>query len=171
MAKILVIDDEKSIRNSLKDVLEYEKHEIELAEDGVAGLEKFRGNKYDIVLCDIKMPQMDGMEVLDQLMKESGDFSVIMISGHGTIDTAVDALKRGAYDYIEKPLDLNRLLTTIRNSLDKTILVTEARTLKRKVSKVYEMVGESEPIQQIKEMIERVAPTDARVLITGDNGA
>ncbi len=170
MAKILVIDDEKSIRNSLKDVLEYEKHEIELAEDGIAGLEKFRENKYDIVLCDIKMPQMDGMEVLDQLMKESGDFSVIMISGHGTIDTAVDALKRGAYDYIEKPLDLNRLLVTIRNAMDKTSLITETRTLKRKVSKVYEMVGESEPIHEIKEMIERVAPTDARVLITGDNG-
>ena len=170
MANILVIDDEKSIRNSLKDVLEYEKHKVELAEDGISGLEKFREKKYEIILCDIKMPQMDGMEVLDQLMKESGDFSVIMISGHGTIDTAVEALKKGAYDYIEKPLDLNRLLITIRNSLDKTSLVTETRTLKRKVSKVYEMVGESEPIQQIKEMIERVAPTDARVLITGDNG-
>lgn len=170
MAKILVIDDEKSIRNSLKDVLEYEKHEVELAEDGIDGLEKFKEKKYEIVLCDIKMPQMDGIEVLDKLMKESGDFSVIMISGHGTIDTAVDALKRGAYDYIEKPLDLNRLLITIRNALDKTNLITETRTLKRKVSKVYEMVGESESIQQVKDMIERVAPTDARVLITGDNG-
>ncbi len=170
MGKILVIDDEKSIRNSLKDVLEYEKYEVDLAEDGISGLEKFKENKYNIVLCDIKMPRMDGMEVLEKLMNEPGDFSVIMISGHGTIDTAVEALKIGAFDYIEKPLDLNRLLVTIRNAMDKTSLIKETRTLKRKVSRVYEMVGESKPIQKVKEMIERVAPTEARVLITGSNG-
>ena len=170
MAKILVIDDEKSIRNSLKDVLEYEKHEVDLAEDGVEGLELFQVKKYDIVLSDIKMPKMDGMEVLDELLKLSDDISVIMISGHGTIDTAVEAIKKGAFDYIEKPLDLNRLLITIRNALDKTNLITETKTLKRKVSKTYDIVGESEAITKVKEMIDRVAPTDARVLITGDNG-
>ncbi len=170
MAKILVIDDEKSIRNSLKDVLEYEKHEVDLAEDGPEGLEKFKEFAYDIVLCDIKMPKMDGMEVLDELMKLSDSASIIMISGHGTIDTAVEAIKKGAFDYIEKPLDLNRLLITIRNSLDKTNLITETKTLKRKVNKTFEMIGESEAINKIRQMIDRVAPSDARVLITGDNG-
>jgi len=170
MAKILVIDDEKSIRNSLKDVLEYEKHEVVLAEDGTDGVEQFKAGKFDVVLCDIKMPRMDGMEVLDEIMKTNDEPAVIMISGHGTIDTAVEAIKKGAFDYIEKPLDLNRLLITIRNALDKTTLITETKTLKRKVSKTYEMVGESKAIIQIKEMIDRVAPTDARVLITGDNG-
>lgn len=170
MAKILVIDDEKSIRNSLKDVLEYEKHEVDLAEDGMEGLEIFQSKKYDIVLCDIKMPKMDGMEVLDGLLKLSDDISIIMISGHGTIDTAVEAIKKGAFDYIEKPLDLNRLLITIRNALDKTSLITETKTLKRKVSKTYDIVGESDAIVKVKEMIDRVAQTDARVLITGDNG-
>ena len=170
MANILVIDDEKSIRNSLKDVLEYEKHEVDLAEDGAEGLELFQEKKYDIVLSDIKMPKMDGMEVLDELLKLSDDISIIMISGHGTIDTAVEAIKKGAFDYIEKPLDLNRLLITIRNALDKTSLITETKTLKRKVSKTYDIVGDSEVIVKVKEMIDRVAPTDARVLITGDNG-
>ncbi len=170
MAKILVIDDEKSIRNSLKDVLEYEKHEVCLAEDGIQGLEMFKEKSYEIVLCDIKMPKMDGMEVLDELMKLSDSTSVIMISGHGTIDTAVDAIKKGAYDYIEKPLDLNRLLITIRNSLDKTTLITETKTLKRKVNKTWEMIGKSGAIDKIRQMIDRVAPSDARVLITGDNG-
>jgi DNA-binding NtrC family response regulator len=170
MARILVIDDEKSIRNSLKDVLEYEKHEVDIAEDGPEGLEKFKESAYDIVLCDIKMPKMDGMEVLDELMKLSDSASIIMISGHGTIDTAVEAIKKGAFDYIEKPLDLNRLLITIRNSLDKTTLITETKTLKRKVNKTFEMVGESEALNKIRQMIERVAPSDARVLITGDNG-
>ena len=170
MAKILVIDDEKSIRNSLKDVLEYEKHEVSLAEDGIQGLEMFKENPCEIVLCDIKMPKMDGMEVLDELMKLSDSTSVIMISGHGTIDTAVEAIKKGAFDYIEKPLDLNRLLITIRNSLDKTTLITETKTLKRKVNKTWEMIGESGAIDKIREMIDRVAPSDARVLITGDNG-
>jgi len=170
MAKILVIDDEKSIRNSLKDVLEYEKHEVSLAEDGIQGLEMFKEISYEIVLCDIKMPKMDGMEVLDELMKLSDSTSVIMISGHGTIDTAVEAIKKGAFDYIEKPLDLNRLLITIRNSLDKTTLITETKTLKRKVNKTWEMIGESKAIDKIRQMIERVAPSDARVLITGENG-
>jgi len=170
MAKILVIDDEKSIRNSLKDVLEYEKHEVVLSEDGLDGLEKFKDSSFDVVLCDIKMPKMDGMEVLDALLDASDDIAVIMISGHGTIDTAVEAIKKGAFDYIEKPLDLNRLLITIRNALDRTTLITETKTLKRKVSKTYEMVGESAAIQKVKEMIERVAPTEARVLVTGDNG-
>ncbi len=170
MAKILVIDDEKSIRNSLKDVLEYEKHEVSLAEDGIQGLEMFKEISYEIVLCDIKMPKMDGMEVLDELMKLSDSTSVIMISGHGTIDTAVEAIKKGAFDYIEKPLDLNRLLITIRNSLDKTTLITETKTLKRKVNKTWEMIGESKAIDKIRQMIDRVAPSDARVLITGENG-
>lgn len=170
MATILVIDDEKSIRNSLKDVLEYEKHEVELAEDGMEGLEKFNKKNYDVVLCDIKMPKMDGVEVLEELMKISNEVSVIMISGHGTIDTAVETIKKGAFDYIEKPLDLNRLLITIRNALDKTSLITETKTLKRKVSKTYEMIGDSNAMNQVREMIDRVAPTDAKVLITGDNG-
>ncbi len=170
MAKILVIDDEKSIRNSLKDVLEYEKYEVDLAEDGAGGLEMFRNNKYDVVLCDIKMPNMDGIEVLEQIFNHSGDVPVIMISGHGNIDTAVDAIKKGAYDFIEKPLDLNRLLITIRNAMDKSTLISETRILKRKVSKTYDIVGESPAIRKILEMIDRVAATDARVLITGESG-
>ncbi|MFO7923336.1 MAG: sigma-54 dependent transcriptional regulator [Bacteroidales bacterium] len=170
MANILVIDDEKSIRNSLKEVLEYEKHSIDLSSDGDEGLDMFRKNKYDVVLLDIKMPGIDGIEVLENIMSESSDIPVIMISGHGNIDTAVEAIKKGAYDFIEKPLDLNRLLITIRNALDKSELITETKVLKRKVSKTYDMVGESPAMQKVKEMIDRVAPTDARVLITGKNG-
>ncbi len=170
MAKILVIDDERSIRNTLKEVLEYEKHEIDVSSDGIQGLELLRNKEYDVVLLDIKMPGMDGMEVLDNIMTDPRDIPVIMISGHGNIDTAVEAIKKGAYDYIEKPLDLNRLLITIRNALDKSELITETRVLKRKVSKTYEMIGESPPMRKVKEMIDRVAPTDARVLITGKNG-
>ena len=170
MAKILVIDDQKSIRNTLKDILEYEGHEVALAQDGPEGLEKVGAEKFELVLLDIKMPEMDGMEVLDKIMEKASDIPVIMISGHGNIDTAVDAIKKGAYDFIEKPLDLNRLLVTIRNGLDKKELVNETRVLRRKVSKTYEMVGESQPMQHVKEMIEKVAPTDARVLITGQNG-
>ncbi len=170
MAKILVIDDERSIRNTLKEVLEYEKHQIDLAPEGVGGLELFRNNDYDVVLLDIKMPGMDGIEVLEKIMAEPKDVPVIMISGHGNIDTAVEAIKKGAFDFIEKPLDLNRLLITIRNALDKSQLLTETRVLKRKVSKTYDMIGESPPMQRVKEMIDRVAPTDARVLITGNNG-
>ncbi len=170
MPNILVIDDEKSIRNSLKEVLEYEKHTVDLAMEGMEGLELFRNNRYDVVLCDIKMPKMDGIEVLEKIFEISGEVPVIMISGHGNIDTAVEAIKKGAFDFIEKPLDLNRLLITIRNATDKSSLITETKVLKRKVSKTYEMVGESKAIQKVKEMIERVAPTDARVLITGKNG-
>jgi len=170
MAHILVIDDEKSIRNTLKEILEYEKFTVDLAEHGAEGLEKYRQGKYDIVLCDIKMPEMDGLEVLEKIFEEEGDAQVIMISGHGNIDNAVEAIKKGAYDFIEKPLDLNRLLITIRNALDKSTLITETKVLKRKVSKGSEMIGESKAIQQVKEITDKVAPTDARVLITGANG-
>jgi DNA-binding NtrC family response regulator len=170
MATILVIDDERSIRNTLKEVLEYENHQVELASDGIEGLELFSKNKYDVVLCDIKMPKMDGLEVLDKIHEIAPDATVIMISGHGNIDTAVDAIKKGAFDFIEKPLDLNRLLITIRNGLDKTSLITETKVLKRKVTKTFDIVGNSESIKKVLDMIDRVAPTDARVLITGKNG-
>jgi len=170
MAKILVIDDQKGIRNTLKDVLEYEHHEVSLAENGLQGLELFEAEKHEVVLCDIKMPEMDGIEVLDRIVKSNPDVPVIMISGHGNIDTAVDAIKKGAYDFIEKPLDLNRLLVSIRNAIEKKDLVTETKVLKKQVSKTWEMVGESPAIMKVKEMIEKVAPTDARVLITGSNG-
>ncbi len=170
MSHILIIDDEKSIRNTLKEVLEYENNTVDLASDGEEGLELFKANQYHIVLCDIKMPKMDGIEVLEQIFTVSNDIPVIMISGHGNIDTAVEAIKKGAFDFIEKPLDLNRLLITIRNALDKSNLITETKVLKKKVSKTYEMVGNSPAIAKVKEMIERVASTDARVLITGSNG-
>jgi DNA-binding NtrC family response regulator len=170
MANILVIDDEKSIRNTLQEVLEYENHKVDLATNGSEGLELFDKGGYDIVLCDIKMPGMDGIEVLDKMHELNHDVPVIMISGHGNIDTAVEAIKKGAYDFIEKPLDLNRLLVTIRNATERNELVTETRVLKRKISKTYDIVGESEAIKRVKDMIERVAPTEARVLITGDNG-
>ena len=170
MPNILVIDDEQSIRNTLKEVLEYEKHTVDLAIEGMEALELFRNNQYDIVLCDIKMPKMDGIEVLEKIFEISTEVPVIMISGHGNIDTAVEAIKKGAFDFLEKPLDLNRLLITIRNALDKSTLITETRVLKRKVSKTHEMIGDSRAISKVKEMIERVAPTDARILITGDNG-
>ena len=170
MAKILVIDDEKPIRNTLQEILEYEDHKVEIASDGFEGLEKAKESKYDIILCDIKMPNMDGIEVLEKLEDVSPDVPVIMISGHGSVETAVEALKKGAYDFIEKPLELNRLLVTIRNALEKKDLVVETKKLKRRVSKTYDMVGESESIAKIKEMIDRVAPTEARVLITGKNG-
>ncbi len=170
MAKILVIDDERSIRNTLKEILEYEKYEVDIAADGMEGLDALTKAKYDIALLDIKMPEMDGIEVLEKMKKNHSDVPVIMISGHGNVDTAVQALKIGAYDFIEKPLDLNRLLVTVRNGLDKSELVEETKTLRRKISKAYDMVGESPAIAQIKTMIERVAPTDARVLITGANG-
>lgn len=170
MAKILVIDDEKSIRNTLKEILEYEGHEVQDAADGLEGLKKTEGEKFDIILCDIKMPKMDGMELLDKLMEASIDTPIIMISGHGTIETAVEAIKKGAYDFISKPLDLNRMLITLRNALDRSSLVKETKTLKKKISRSNDMVGESEPIRKIKEMIARVAPTEARVLITGENG-
>ncbi len=171
MAKILVIDDEKSIRDTLKEILEYEDHKVDIAEDGEEGLELFKCKKYEIVLLDIKMPKKDGIEVLEEIFAHATDVPVIMISGHANIDTAVESIKKGAYDFIEKPLDLNRLLVTIRNAMDKTSLIKETKTLKRQVTKTYDIVGESEPIKQVTGMIDKVAPTDARVLITGPNGS
>jgi len=169
MAKILVIDDEKSIRNTLRDILEYESYKVDAAENGIEGLKLVNSKKYDVILLDIKMPSMDGLEVLEHVMKVT-DTPVVMISGHGTIETAVEAIKKGAYDYIAKPLDLNRLLITIRNAMDKSILVKETKTLKQDVPQTWEMIGQSEAIMQIKELIDKVAPTNARVLITGNNG-
>ena len=169
MAKVLVIDDERSIRNTLREILEYEKYEVDDAGTGPEGLELIAQSEYDAILLDIKMPQMDGMEVLDRIL-EKHDIPVIMISGHGNIDTAVEAIKKGAYDYIAKPLDLNRLLVTLRNAMDKTRLITETKVLKKKVSKKYEMIGQSSALQDIREIIDRIAPTNARVLITGNNG-
>ena len=170
MSKILVIDDERSIRSTLKDILEYEKYQVDSAEDGQQGIDLIRKNEYDVVLCDIKMPGMDGIEVLQKIQILVPDVPVIMISGHGNIDTAVESIKKGAFDYIEKPLDLNRLLITIRNAMDKSNLITETKFLKTKVNKKYEIVGSSEAIKKIISMADRVAPTDARVLITGANG-
>ncbi len=170
MSKILVIDDERSIRNTLKEILEYEGHTVHDAADGAEGIAKATGNKYDIILCDIKMPKMDGLEVLEKLNELAPDVPVVMISGHGTIETAVEAIKKGAFDFISKPLDLNRVLITIRNAMDRSSLVIETKTLKRKISKTNEMIGNSVAINKIKEMIERVAPTEARVLVTGENG-
>jgi two-component system nitrogen regulation response regulator NtrX len=170
MAKILVVDDEKSIRNALKEILEYEKHEVVLASTGMEGMELLTKNCFEVLLLDIKMPEMDGLEVLEKISPEYPDLQIVMISGHGNVDTAVKAVKMGAYDFIEKPLDLNRLLLTIRNATDKSELLTESKTLRRKIHKNYEMVGESPAIVQVKEMIDKVGPTDARVLITGKNG-
>lgn len=171
MPKILIIDDEKSIRKTLREILEYEKYQVDEATDGLEGLSLIEKEKYDVVLCDIKMPKMDGIEVLDKVMNSLGDIPIVMISGHGTIETAVEAVKKGAFDFIAKPLDLNRLLVTIRNAMDKSSLVKETKVLKKKVNKTFDMIGESKAIVQIQEMIERVAPTDARVLITGGNGS
>ncbi|MBK9541104.1 MAG: sigma-54-dependent Fis family transcriptional regulator [Bacteroidetes bacterium] len=170
MPRILIIDDEKAIRNTLRDILQYEKFEVDEAADGLEGLKKAEGGNFDLVLCDIKMPKMDGIEVLSKLQEMNPDLPVVMISGHGTIETAVEAIKKGAYDYIAKPPDLNRLLVTVRNAMDRSSLITETKSLKRKVFKTREMIGKSASIDQIRTMIERVAPTDARVLITGGNG-
>lgn len=170
MPKILIIDDEKAIRNTLRDILAYEKFDVDEAADGAEGLKKVEAQDYDVVLCDIKMPKMDGMELLAKILAAKPDVPVVMISGHGTIETAVDALKKGAYDYISKPPDLNRLLVTVRNALDRTSLVSETKTLKKKIFKTREMVGDSGEIKKIKELIDKVAPTEARVLITGANG-
>lgn len=170
MSNILIIDDEKAIRKTLSEILSYEGYKIEEAGDGEEGLKKFRDKTYEVVLCDIKMPKLDGIEFLDKAREFNPDIPVIMISGHGTIETAVEAVKKGAYDYIAKPPDLNRLLITIRNAMDRNNLVAEAKVLKRKVSKVEQMIGESGPIVKIKETIDKVAPTDARLLITGENG-
>jgi DNA-binding NtrC family response regulator len=170
MPKILIIDDEASIRNTLREILEYEKYQVEEASDGEIGLEMLENNKFDVVLCDIKMPKLDGIEVLERSISSGVDTPFIMISAHGTIETAVEATKKGAFDFIQKPPDLNRLLLTLRNAQDKSHLVNETKTLKRKISKAYDIVGESAAINQVKETIEKVAPTDARVLITGENG-
>lgn len=172
MPRILVIDDQASIRKTLRDILEYESFEVDEAEDGQKGLELALKNNYDIILSDIKMPKLDGIEFLDKLMASGSEVPVIMISGHGNIDTAVEAIKKGGYDYIAKPIDLNRLLVTVRNALERKTLIVETKQLKKKVSKTktHEIIGQSEPILKIKELIERVAPTDARVMITGSNG-
>ena len=172
MSKILVIEDEAAIRRVLVKILneENEAYEIEEAPDGAAGMQKIRQSDYDLVLCDIKMPKMDGVEVLQEARKEKPEIPFIMISGHGDLDTAVQTMRLGAFDYISKPPDLNRLLTTVRNALDRKELVVANKRLKKKVSKSFEMIGESPGIQNIKEIIEKVAPTDARVLITGSNG-
>ena len=153
MAKILVVDDEKSIRNTLKDILETEEHQVVPAEDGPTALQHFDEQKFDVVLCDIKMQEMDGIEVLGKILEKSLDVPVIMISGNGDIEIAVDAIKKGAFDFLEKPLDLNRLLITLRNALERSDMITETRILKRKISKTNEMVGESEALEKIKEMI------------------
>ncbi len=171
MASILIIDDERAIRNVLKEILTNEGYKTDEAVDGEEGLKKFTSGNYDLILCDIKMPKVDGIEFLQQASAINPDVPIIIISGHGNIETAVDAVKKGAYDYISKPPDLNRMLITIRNAMDKNSLVKETKILKRRVSKVQEIIGESEPIKKIKETIEKVAATDARVLVTGENGS
>src|SRR3984957_6426763 len=170
MANILIADDEKSIRKTLREILEYEGYKVEEAEDGAKAFEMLKDGGYDCALLDIKMPKMDGLEVLEKLQGTDAGTPIIMISGHGTVENAVDAVKKGAYDFISKPPDLNRLLITVRNALEKSTLVTETKVLKRKAGKTREIIGDSPAIQKIKETIERVAPTEARVLITGDNG-
>ena len=170
MLKILVIDDERSIRNTLKDILGFEGFQVELAENGKAGIDLVQSSEFDIILCDIKMPEMDGLEVLEHIHKIKPESTVVMISGHGTIETAVEAIKKGAFDFIEKPLDLNRLLITLRNASDKTALIKETQILKQKVGKKFEIIGESPSIRKVLEMCDRVASTEAKVLITGANG-
>ncbi|MBS4042862.1 MAG: sigma-54-dependent Fis family transcriptional regulator [Chitinophagaceae bacterium] len=168
---ILIIDDERSIRSVLKDILTNEGYKVEEAVDGEEGLAQFAKSNFDVVICDIKMPKMDGIEFLLKANELNSDIPIIILSGHGNIETAVEAVKKGAFDFISKPPDLNRLLITIRNALDKTVLVKETKVLKRKVHRIDEMIGESKAINHIKETIEKVAPTDARILITGDNGS
>ncbi len=170
MPKVLIIDDEKSIRSTLKEILEYEHYQVEEAAEGSEGISKAEKEKYDLILCDIKMPKMDGLEVLEKLQEKCPDVPVVMISGHGNIDTAVEAIKKGAFDFISKPLDLNRLFITLRNALDRSSLITETKALKKKMTRNTPMIGESEPIVNIRKMITRIAPTEARVLITGENG-
>ena len=170
MATLLIIDDEKAIRKTLTEILSFEGYKIEEAPDGEEGLRKFKEKTYDAVLCDIKMPKVDGLVFLQKATDSNPDVPIIIISGHGNIETAVEAVKKGAYDFIQKPPDLNRLLITIRNAMERNTLVTEAKNLKRRVSRVQEMIGDSAPMAQIKETIEKVAPTEARVLITGENG-
>ena len=171
MPKILLIDDEKSIRRSLREILEFEKYQVEEAEDGLIGLSKIAVENFDVVLCDVKMPKLDGLELLQKLSSEGNETPLVMMSGHGNIETAVEAVKKGAYDFLTKPVDLNRLLVTLRNALDKQHLVTETKTLRKKVAKGSEIIGNSKAIEEVKALIEKVAPTDARVLITGPNGS
>lgn len=171
MSKILIIDDEKAIRRSIREILEFEKYQVDEAEDGAQGLDLALKNQYDVILSDIKMPKLDGLELMHKLGESKSESSLILMSGHGTIETAVDAVKKGAYDYLAKPIDLNRLLVCVRNALQKTELVQETKVLKKKMSRSADMVGESSAIQSVKDMIEKVAPTDARVLITGSNGS
>ena len=171
MPSILIIDDEKAIRKTLTEILGFEGYKIDEASDGEEGLKKFRDKNYDLVLCDIKMPKLDGIEFLEKAKEINSEVPVIIISGHGNIETAVEAVKKGAFDYISKPPDLNRMLITLRNAMDKKSLVAETKVLKRRVSKVQEIIGESAPILQIKDTINKIAPTEARVLITGENGA
>jgi two-component system nitrogen regulation response regulator NtrX len=170
MADILIVDDEKAIRKTLSEILSFEGYKIDEAPDGEEGLKKFKDKLYDLVLCDIKMPKIDGIEFLQKAGEFNADVPIIMISGHGNIETAVEAVKKGAYDYISKPPDLNRLLITIRNAMERNSLVTETKVLKRRVSKVQEMIGDSSPMKKIRETIDKVAPTEARILITGENG-
>lgn len=172
MSKILIVEDEATIRRVLVKILleENETYQIDEAADGLEALEKFKKEDYDLIICDIKMPKFDGIELLEAVKKTKPETPMIMISGHGDLETAVQSMRLGAFDYISKPPDLNRLLTAVRNALDKKQLITENKILKRKVSKNYEMIGESEALKHIREVIEKVAPTDARVLITGANG-
>ncbi len=171
MAKILIIDDEKNIRYTLGDILKTEGYEVDDAKDGMEGMEKMIINDYDVVLCDISMPKMNGMEVLDKTMELGKAAQMIMISAHADIDMAVEATKKGAFDFLQKPLDLNRILVSIRNALDKSTLVEETKVLKRKISRTFDIVGKSAAVAEVKEAIEKVAPTDARVLIIGPNGS
>jgi two-component system, NtrC family, nitrogen regulation response regulator NtrX len=170
MPSILIVDDEKAIRKTLSEILSFEGYKIDEAVDGEEGLKKFKDKTYDVVLSDIKMPKIDGLDFLQKALEANPDVPIIMISGHGNIETAVEAVKKGAYDFIQKPPDLNRLLITIRNAMERNSLVTETKTLKRKAFKAQEMIGDSAPLKRIKETIEKVAPTEARVLITGENG-
>jgi len=171
MPKILIIDDEKAIRRTIREILEFEKYNVDEAEDGQQGLDMALKGNYDVILSDIKMPKLDGTELLAKLMAHGTESSLIMMSGHGNIETAVDAVKKGAFDYLAKPIDLNRLLVTIRNAMDKSTLVIETKILKKKIGKAYEMIGDSKALNNIRDMIDKVAPTDARVLITGSNGS
>jgi DNA-binding NtrC family response regulator len=170
MTKILIIDDEKSIRSTLREILEYEKYQVEEAEDGEIGLDLLKNNNFDVALCDVKMPKMDGLEVLEKAGGMGIETPFIMVSAHGTIETAVEATKKGAFDFVEKPPDLNRLLLSVRNALDRSTLVTETKVLRKKVSKTYDIIGDSKAISEVKEAIDKVAPTEARVLIQGANG-
>ncbi len=170
MTTILIIDDEKAIRKTLTEILSFEGYKIDEAADGEEGLKCFKEKAYDVVLCDIKMPKLDGIEFLQKASEHNPDVPIIMISGHGNIETAVEAVKKGAYDFIQKPPDLNRLLITIRNAKERNTLVSETKSLKRRVTRVQDMIGESAPIKKIKETIAKVAPTEARIMITGENG-